>query len=1306
MSQELPANTQLSHYRVLAKLGAGGMGEVYLAEDTRLRRKVALKVLPEAIAADADRLLRFEREAHAASALNHPNILTIHEFGAVGDRHFLASEYVQGETLRDRLRRGRLSVAETLDVAVQIAAALQAAHDAGIVHRDIKPENVMIRKDGYVKVLDFGLAKLLEQTPLDEEAETRRQLRTEEGLVMGTVAYMSPEQARGQVVDARSDVWSLGGVLYELVTRRQPFEGETVTDVLANIIHQEPPSILTSRQDLPAELDAIIRRALRKDKSERYPSANGLLADLKELQTRLLVEAATGRAPGVETEAETQVFQAAGENTPATRASGTGSIAVLAFANMSADEENEYFCDGLAEELLNALSKIDGLKVAARTSAFTFKGKDVNVSEIGRRLGVNTVLEGSVRKAGNRLRISVQLVNAADGYQLWSERYDREMRDIFDVQDEIALAVVGALKLKLFGDEKAAVLKHYTDNAEAYELYLKGRFFWGKVSPAGFEKAIDFFNQAIAAEPGFALAYAGLADSYAILSQVSAIPVRETMPRAKEYAEKALSLDPGLAEAHTSLGLVLMDYDYDFAGAETHFREAIRLNPSNSTSHQLYGQLLSELGRHEEAAAEHRRALKVDPLSVLANCLYGFGMFESRRYDEALVQLGKTNELDPTFPLTQTIMAYVYQVKGDYSAAVEGFAKFYELVSSAEDAARARESFAQGGWSGYVRMMVGERRPADVTGYLAATLHSSLGEKDAAFGELEKAYADREALLALIKIDPRVDGLRGDPRFAEMLERVGFPPEETGRGDASGETETRLSSSGVAGDDSRARREDSREPANGEIRPKGKWWLLGLLGPLVLVGGYVGYGYYQARQLIDSIAVLPFENRSPDADTEYLSDGLAESLIYRLSQLPGLKVSPTSSAFRHRGKGADAQAVGSDLGVGALMTGRIALRGETLTVSVELVDVRHNRLLWGEQYERKLTDLLATQREIADKIADKLRLKLSGEGERKLKKNYTDNNEAYQLYLKGRYHFSRRSKEDLQKSIAFFQQAINLDPKFALAYAGIAELYATMPLYPYLSPTVAVPQAKAAVVKALELDPELADAHTIAGYIASGYDWDWARAEREFKRAIELDPNLANAHYRYAWTYLTPLGRHAEAVAEMERARELEPLNLIQGAHFAAVLLYAHQFDASLEQARRISDLDPAFVIGKSWLCFALNAKEMYAESLAVLEKTPQTDALLFPQASYAYAKMGQRQQAKEVISRWREIEKSEYVLNYWIAVVYAALGEKDAAFAELEKAYQAHDFFFHRLPVDPFLDPLRDDPRFQEMLKRLHLPE
>src|SRR5437899_2722148 len=424
MSEPLGGNKTLSHYRIVSKIGEGGMGEVYLAEDTRLRRRVALKVLPEKIAADADRLLRFEREAFAASALNHPNILTIFEFGAVGKTHFLVSEFVEGVSLRQRLNGDTVTLSEALEIAIQITSALQAAHEAGIIHRDIKPDNLMLRADGYVKVLDFGLAKLAGPSPLaaasdSSEEATRKHLQTQAGIIMGTVAYMSPEQARGLEVDQRTDIWSLGCVLYEMLSRQQPFGGETITDTLANIIHREPVSVLALRRDANAELERIINRTLAKKRDERYQTANELLTDLKQLRKRLEFEAELERssAPNLDTEARTQVIRSA-----TTQESGIGnSIAVLPFSNLSADSDNEYFCDGLAEELLNALAKIDHLKVAARTSAFSFKGKNTNVSEIGRKLSVKTVLEGSVRHSGNRLRITVQLVNASDGYHLWSE---------------------------------------------------------------------------------------------------------------------------------------------------------------------------------------------------------------------------------------------------------------------------------------------------------------------------------------------------------------------------------------------------------------------------------------------------------------------------------------------------------------------------------------------------------------------------------------------------------------------------------------------------------------------------------------------------------------------------------------------------------------------------------------------------------------------------------------------------------------------------------------------------------------------
>ncbi|MBX3299982.1 MAG: hypothetical protein KF736_11030 [Acidobacteria bacterium] len=479
------------------------------------------------------------------------------------------------------------------------------------------------------------------------------------------------------------------------------------------------------------------------------------------------------------------------------------------------------------------------------------------------------------------------------------------------------------------------------------------------------------------------------------------------------------------------------------------------------------------------------------------------------------------------------------------------------------------------------------------------------------------------------------------------------------------------------------------------------------IGILLLVGGFFGYRYftYSDSGQINSIAVMPFINQSGSPDTDYLSDGLAESLIFRLSQLPDLKVSPVSSVIRYKGRDFDAAKIAKELGVGAVMSGRLTQRGDSLTISVELIDAANNKIIWGEQFDRKMADLLQTQREIAKAITSKLQLKLSG-NEKSLTKKYTDNSEAYQLYLKGRFHFARRTKEDMFKSIELFREAIALDPNFALAYVGVAESFVIMPSYPYMSSTEANPQAKAAVAKALELDPELPEAHTVAGMLAV-IDWDWTEAERRFKRSLELDPNVAATHYRYALTYLSMLGRHEEAITEMKRAMELEPLSVIQGANYAAVLMYARQFDAALDQARKTYDLDTNHVGARSWLGYTLNAKGMYAETLAMAEKTLQEpNAAMLTHAAFAYAKTGQREKAEQIITRFKEAEKTRAVPNYWIAVIYGALGEKNKAFAELEIAYRERDWFLPRMKVDPFMDSLRDDPRFKDLLKRIGLPE
>jgi len=739
--------------------------------------------------------------------------------------HFIASEYIEGETLHWRIQHETPALKASLKIAIQIASALDAAHRAGIIHRDIKPENVIIRPDGLVKILDFGIAKLSEPLAVggesSEEAATALKAEgTSPGMIIGTAHYMSPEQARGKSVDARSDIFSFGIVLYELLTGKRPFDGENAMDVMGAVLHKEPVPLNQLLPALPPELERIVNKMLRKDREQRYQTAKDLLIDLKDVRREL-------------------EFQ--------------------------------------------------------------------------------------------------------------------------DKQDRTVAAHTPALTAVTAPDSKSA-----TSSAE-------------------------FITQEV-----------------------------------KKH----------------KVGVVL-------------------------------GSLI---------------------LLLIA------------------------------------------------------FAAWFFFF---------------------------------------------------------------------------------------------------------------------------------RSPANA--------------GP------------------IDSIAVLPFQNKSSVADTEYLSDGLADSLIYRLSQLPNLKVSPTSSVFRYKGTDADPIKIGGELGVNAVLTGRIVQRGDNLTVSVELVDVRSNKLLWGEQYERKMSDLLATQREIATTITEKLQLKLSGVETTGITKHYTNNNEAYQLYLKGRYHFAKRTKEDVLKSIEYFRQAIKLDANFALAYARIAEAYNQMPNYPYLSPNEAFPQAKAAAQRALEIDPTLSEAHAALGNTLTSYDWNWTEAERSFKRSIELDPNSASAHYRYATEYLISVGRYDEALAEVTRALEIEPLDLNMLANLGRVYLYGRHPDKALEQAKRAHELEPNFVIGRLALGMVYNANSLYDDAIRLSESSLPTEPFnqhMLWVGGFAYAKTGRRREAEAIIRRFDDIAKTQYVIPSFVASIYGALGDKDKAFAELDTALEQRDSWLKWIKVDPMMDPLRDDSRFKGVVQRLNLPQ
>jgi serine/threonine-protein kinase len=837
----LAPKTQLGRYEIRSLLGAGGMGEVYLAQDTSLNRRVALKVLPADVASNQDRMRRFKQEATAAASLNHPNIAHIYEIGQTNDLNFIAMEYVAGATLRDKMHKEHEHLSRLLRTLQHVAEGLAKAHDAGIVHRDLKPDNIMITSDGHAKILDFGLAKLIEpptttdSVPSGEEPTILQQHSTP-GLILGTLGYMSPEQAQGKTkeIDHRADIFSFGCILFEAITGQRPFTGKDHIEVLNKVIREPAPLVTTLNPNAPLDLQRIVRRCLAKDPDERYHNIKDVAIELKEVRRDIEdVESTVPPVSSAGSEARTiwksdttrlqsQPATTESPDSSATRASSAEfivnelkrhktatiagavliliaaaaavfgirsymhardtevaveSIAVIPFANQNKDPGVDWISDGLTESIINNLTQLPNLKVIARSSVFRYKGRETDPIAVGKELGVRAVLTGRLMQHGDSMLISAELIDIRDNKQLWGEQYERRLIDMLAVQREIAREITNNLRPTLSGVEQARMDKEFTANSEAYQLYLKGRYYWNKRTPSDLQKSVPFFEQAIEKDPNYALAYSGLADAYALIPGYSNEQAREWMPKAKEAALKALSLDDSLAEAHASLGQIIDYYDYDFVTGEKELRRAIELNPNYASAHQWLAEHLSALKRNEEGLAEIRRALDLDPLSVIINRNYANALLDGRRYDEAIVQYKKTLELDPNFITTHFFLGRAYESKGMYDEAVAEYSKAQELAGvPAEAIKNLQRRYAQSGFRAYVEMNVEQTISQRTTSpFVLAGFYARLNRTDETLALLDKGYEQRDFRMMFLSVSPEFDGMRSDPRFKELVRRIGLP---------------------------------------------------------------------------------------------------------------------------------------------------------------------------------------------------------------------------------------------------------------------------------------------------------------------------------------------------------------------------------------------------------------------------------------------------------------------------------------------------------------------------------------------------
>jgi serine/threonine protein kinase/Tfp pilus assembly protein PilF len=1261
-------------YALEREIGRGGMGTVYLAgrADGEFDHQVAVKLIRRGM--DSDLILkRFRRERQILAALNHPNIAFFYGGGSTEDGlPYFVMEYIEGERIYRFCDENKLTVTERLEIFRQVCEAVQAAHEIHVIHRDIKPSNILVKADGKVKLLDFGIAKVL-----DTEAEAADAEPTATQMRVLTPEYASPEQVCGEPVTPASDIYSLGVVLYELLTGHRPyrFKRQAAHEVARVICEEQPsrPSGSVSRADnllptyegekasldivfrarnsslenlknqLAGDLDKIILKALRKSPSERYQTAAALAEDITNFLQNRPVKAESF-APE---EKVSEPF--ASEKTE------KDSVAILPFKIFGEKEPgetgDEFLGIGLADALVSRLSGMQRLIVRPTSSVLRF-GEATDPFFAGSELGVDYIVEGNIRRFGDVLRVSVQLLSVNENDTLWAGKFDEKYTDVLSLEDSISQKVGETLIPHLTGKERKMLQKRGTDNAKAYEYYLRGRYFWNQLTVEGLAKSFEWYNRAIEIAPDYALAYTGIAEYYNFLGIYAVASFAETSAASKKAALQAISIDETSAEAYAALAVAVFMGEFDWEATGKYLKKSISLNPNYALARIWYCYHLAMQGNFEEAFKHINHAIELDPLTPYVHQTLNWTLFHSGRVEEAIASTRRLLEREPNYALSHFFLSSVLWKVEQYDESIKTAQRGVELLGRIPyTLCWLASAYAAAGEMEKAHALIEEieqmRESRYVSPYLTAMIYSNLGDKEKAFEYLEKAVEVRDGRLAWLAIDPQFDILHDNARFQEVLRKTNNPLYQS--------------------------------------KPKSK-------------------------KPEPVIAVLPLKSISYDSEQhtgdQFLGIGLADALITRLTNIKRIVVRPTSSVLRYAEETTDPFRAGRELDVEFVLDGNFRRAGDRIRISMQLLCVRENASRWAQTFDENFTDVLELEDTISEKVTQSLVSRLTGEEQKQLAKRGTNNPQAYEAYLRGRFYWNQFTPESLPKALQSFEKAVALDPHYALAYVGIADFYNWACIYGMFPPSECYPKLEENLKRALEIDDQLGEAYAELGLTESNR-WNFALAEKHHRRSVELSPNYSLAH-EWLSALLVATGRFEEGSKEIKLAESLDPLSLRAKTLTAWTLYQTREFDAALEKAREIIELDKNYPQGPLQAGNALIELGRSAEAVEMcrqaVEMMPDS-ALAIYGLCFALAADGRKDEARKYLNHLKNLAAEIYVKPYFLAMAHLALGEIDAAFEHFRMDFEEKDMWLIWFGTEPKLDSIHADPRYLELFRRTKNP-